>query len=557
MPVFRFIKTYRSLKRLREIVTVLSRHGFGHLFGRLGLRKQFPTLFARQGPELPVRFIAREETIAHRLRLALQDLGPAFVKFGQILSGRPDMVPMEFIREFEKLQDQVEPFPAEEAREVLEAEIGGSLTSAFQSLDSEAIASGSIGQAHRARLRDGTEVILKIRRPDVERTILTDLYILHYLAEVAERYLPEIRVFRPAMMIDELGRSLRKEIDFLNEASTTTKFFDLFAGRSDVRAPRVYWDLSSCQVLVLERLPGRSIGDDAFLTQHGIDRRRLAADLAAAFMTQYFDVGLFHADPHPGNILVSESGSIGLIDYGMVGVLSPQLKRSLGSVVLALVRGDVRRILEIAAEIGILEDDAPFDDIEPELSDYIDKYFGVPLDRIETAELFTELMRIVQKHHCFVPRDFVLLGKSLVTIIGVCQALDSQFNLAEAARPHFTRLILSKLDPRQWSRILGSNLWNFYVPIIDLPRELRLVLRRIHRQQLTTHFRDEQLEAVTKTIARASNRLGLSIVLASVILASAVYLEVLGLGSWAWVGFAISGVLTVILTVGILRSGQV
>ncbi len=556
MPVFRVLKTYRSLQRLREILAVLTRHGFGHLIGRLGIRQHLPYLF-RQGPDLPVRFIGREETIARRLRLAFQELGPTFVKFGQILSGRPDMVPEEFIRELEKLQDQVEPFPSDEATTILETELKASLSDVFQSFDAAAIASGSIGQAHQAKLRDGTEVILKIRRPEVERTILTDLDILHYLATLSERYLPEVRIFRPVMMIDELGRTLRKEVDFLTEASTTQKFQKMFEGRTEIRAPHVYWEWSSSKVLVLERLRGGSIGDRKRLVSLGLDPRALAADLAGAFMLQYFTAGLFHADPHPGNILVSETGQIGLIDFGMVGVLTPELKRSLGSIVLALVRGDVRRILEIAGELGVLPDDTPLEDLQPDIADYIDKYFAVPLDRIESHELFTELMRIVQKHHLYLPRDFVLLGKSLVTVISVAQSLDPHFRLSEAARPYFVRLLLAKFSPKEWLRIVSSSFWSFAIPLGDLPREIRTWLRRSHRSQITTNFRYDQLEIMTRTLAKATNRLGLSIVLASVLVSSAIYFQALGGTRLGWVGFAISGVLSLILAVGILRSGQV
>ncbi|MBI4614530.1 MAG: phosphotransferase [Planctomycetes bacterium] len=557
MALFRVIKTYRSLLRLREIAVVLSRHGFGHLIGRLGLREHLPFLFRPRGPQIPVRFLEREETIARRLRLAFQDLGPTFVKLGQILSGRPDLIPQEFIDEFVQLQDRVGPFPSDQARQIVEEDIEGPFAAAFRSFEEPALASGSIGQAHAAVLADGTPVIAKIRRPEVERIVLTDLYILQYLAGLAERYIPEIKIFRPVMMVEELGRTLRKEIDFLTEASTTKKFQEAFEKHPMLRIPRVYWEYSSSRVLVLERISGFSIGETERLDRLSIDRKELAATLSSAFMVQYFQTGLFHADPHPGNILVSEDGEIGLIDFGMVGVLSRELKGHLARIVLALVRGDMRRILTVAGEIGVLSDETRIEELEPDLSDYVDKYFAVPLNRIETHELFTELMKIVQTHHLFVPRDFVLLGKSLVTVIGVCQALDPDFNLAEAARPHFTRLLLARLSPLSWARSLSGSVSSFLTPLWDVPRELRFLLRRLNSGQLTTALRHDQIEVVTRAYARAQNRLGLSIVLAATILATGLVLRE-GVHPYiGWALLAISGGLALVLAAGMARSGQV
>jgi len=334
-------RTYRHANRYRQIVSVLLRHGFGDTVARLGLHKHLA---------ISPRFLAREEepkgqaaalTRSERIRMAIEELGPSFVKLGQLMSTRPDMVYPELRLELEKLQDAVPPFPAEEARRIVETELGGSLDAIFGEFDENPVASASMAQVHRALLPDGLVVAVKIQRPGVKRTLEVDLEIMLDLAKLMEKHLGEMDVINPVGMVEEFGRTIRKEMDFNVEAAHIERFARNFQSDRTIRVPRVFRQLVTDKILTMEFVEGTKVSELATLAEKGLDPQLIADRGADLILKQVFDHGFFHADPHPGNILVLEDNVICFLDYGMMGRLTGRHRECLGGFVVR--RGSSRR----------------------------------------------------------------------------------------------------------------------------------------------------------------------------------------------------------------------
>jgi ubiquinone biosynthesis protein len=502
---------------MKEIVQVLSRYGFGHLIVRMNLLGHIP-LVSRIGRilELPEGLTPMQD-LAYRARMVLEELGPTFVKFGQLLSTRPDFVGQDFVEQFERLQDQVSAFDHEEAKKTIERSVGKPTSEVFSRFDDEPLASGSIGQAHTACLLDGTEVVVKVKRPGIDAKIRDDLNLLQVLAELSEHYLPELGVLRPQMVVEEFSRQLDKELDFITEAAYTSQFADLSQRVPDLKVPRVFWEYTSRDVLCIEKFEGVKIGDVEGLTAQGRDPKHVAAVLADAFLVQFFETGLFHADPHPGNILLLEDGKIGLIDFGMVGHLTEELKGHLGTLIIALFRRDVDLVVEVYRELGVFSEPVTPRDLKPDILEIIDVYFGVPLGKIDSSAIFEDILKLGRKHHGILPRDFVLLGKSMAVVGTLAKKLDPEFNLLESARPHTTKLLSEKLSPRRISNVLLGTSWSFLNLIKRLPSDISTLLRMLKGGKIQGILRHEGLESLVEEMERSSNRLSLGVILASLV----------------------------------------
>lgn len=549
-----FSRTYRSLLRLRDIAAVLTRHGLGHIVERLELGRHVP--FLGRLSWLPARNARpeSEEHLAERLVRVLEDLGPTFIKLGQLLSSRPDILPDAWLPAFRRLQDDVPPFATEVARARVEEALGRTLEEAYARFDESPVASGSIGQVHLAALRDGREVVVKIRRPGIERQVQVDLELLTSLAQLAEYSLEELRGAQPALVVAEFARSVKKELDFVSEARQTEIFQTLLASDEGVCAPRVHWDLTTSSVLTIERLPGENIGDVERLERLGIDRPALARTLARSFVRQIFEAGTFHADPHPGNILVDERGGVGLIDFGMVGKLSPKLKGQLGAALLAMARGDLELMVQIATDVGAFYETRDLDAARSDLQELVERYVGVPLTRVRAADIFADLARTARKHQIVLPRDFVLLGKCLVTISTQCGQLDPNFSLASAVRPHLWGIVASKLDPLTLYNSAALQLWNLGTLLTQLPDDLKQVSRRLRRGELAFVQRHEGLEPLSRAIERAASRLAIALLLGALLVGSALLAQQLELPTLALGGFIAALLAGLWLAIDIVRT---
>ncbi|HOX06900.1 MAG TPA: AarF/ABC1/UbiB kinase family protein [Planctomycetota bacterium] len=564
MRILELVRTYRSLRRLKDIVVVLSRHGFGGLVDRLHLSSYAPLLS---------RLLRTTEVEPHepmpapeRLVLALQELGPTFVKFGQLLATRPDLIPEAYVEALSALQDRVAPFDSGAARGIIERELKRPIAEVFRSFQDQPAASGSLAQVHFAELPDGRAVALKVKRPGAEKTFLADLDLLASLAELAERHVPELARFQPRLIVEEFGRALRREINFTTEAATMVKFAGFFGADSPVRVPEVHWELSGPDLLIMERLDGLRLSDIPGLRRAGLDTRKLAHTLGQAFLRQYFEFGIFHADPHPGNILALDGGRVGLLDFGAVGHMSPELKSQLATTLTALVRGDLDLIISVYTDMGVFSDSADLASIRLDLIEMLDRYYGLPASKVDLGSVFSDLVRLARRHDVQLPRDFVMLGRSFVLMSGLLRQLDPELNMAEAVKPYAERLLIERLDPRHLLKRAGANLYYLGSFLHALPRDLRMLMKKAQAGRLTMTFRHEGLEHLTRELDRSSNRLAFALIIAAVIVGSSLLLakEVkplilygnLNLSILGLVGYVFAGFMGLGLAWSIYRSGK-
>jgi len=558
------------LSRLAPIIRVLARHGFGTLAYRLSLGQFVPARF--RGKQSPEGLSAPK-----RLRLALEELGPTFVKLGQVLSTRPDLLPEPYIEELRQLTEHVPPFETAIARRIVETELKHPIPELFLEFGEEPIASGSIGQVYNATLLSGRQVVVKVKRPQIEKVILADLDLFEVAVPLLDR-IEELKPLRLPVILDEFRRSLLREMDFVSEGSFTTKIREDLADNPNVRVPEVIWDMTTPDVLVMERLAGISLSRQKELAELGIDRAAVARALAECFLHQFFRTGLFHADPHPGNILITSDGRIGLVDFGMAGRLSTELRSYLATSFIALTRRDLDIITDIYLEIGALSDETDVPRLKTDLQEALDKYYGIPLRCLDMQKAFGEAMRVARVHHVLLPRDFVLLGKSFVTMISMARELDPSFDLAAVAKPYALIILKDKLSPSTIGHDALSQLWNVGHSLRKLPRDLRSVMRRLLGGSLQFTLRWNQFDRFVTELDKATNRLAFSIIVSAIVLASSILLHakipphmesvlpgrlgrlfaetmpdisVLGLA-----GFLVAGIFGLLLAVAIWRSGR-
>ncbi len=561
MPVIPIsVLSYRHIRRYREIISVLAKYGFGEILAKLDLRKYL-------GRRLPLFKTPTEiAALSHweRVRLALEELGPTFIKFGQIMSTRPDMVPRELIEELEKLQERVPPFPTVEAKRIIEEELGRQVEDIFADFDEGPIASASIAQVYKAVLRSGEMVAVKIQRPGIARTIEVDLEIMKHLATLIERHIKGLDTLRPVAMVEEFARVIRKELDFGLEAAHIRRFARNFHSDRRIHVPHVYNDLSSAKVLTMEFIQGYKVSDITTSSKCeeqniNIDPKVVASRCADLILTQVFEHGFFHADPHPGNIRVLKGNVICFLDYGMMGSLSLQHRDALADMLIGITTCDVAKITKTIQKLSGYTTRVNRESLEQDISDILDIYAYRSLKELEIGNLFQNIMNTIVKYRLNVPRDFYLLAKALVTMEGIGRSLDPEFNAVEHARPFARRMVYAKMIPGRLTRDLISSLLDTRALIHEFPSEAREILALVREGELQVKFRHDGLEPMLKTIDKGTNRISSAIVLAALIIGSSLIvlsgvpprwhdIPLIGL-----IGFMLAGLIGFMLLFVILR----
>lgn len=558
MNPFSVISTYRSFHRLREVSLILSKHGFNQLIEALGLARFLP---------LSRRFRVRSGAagdipVPVQVRMALEDLGPTYIKLGQMLAARPDLVPPEFVDEFKKLQDRVPPFPSEQAKEIIEEEVGGDVAEFFQEVDPVPVAAASIAQVHRARLSDGSRVVLKVRRPGIERTVGDDLATLYMLVNLVERYIPDAKPFDLRSIIDEFARTIRKELDFFLEASNTERFRKNFEGYDGVVVPTVVWPLTSKRLLVLEAIEGDHIDDPAYLEARGLDPRHLARSMAKVFLKQVFEDGLFHGDLHAGNVLVTPDGKIAYLDFGAVGYLSEELQESLGHLFVALISRDYAGLADGYIHLGGVDETIDLRAFHRDLRELIEPYYGRPLKDLRLGEILRETSQIALRHRIRVPPNLLLLARSILTVEGLARLLDPEFVILDMAVPYARKLLVQRMDPRRQARTAYKAARNLRDFVLAAPSQVTRLFQKMLEGKFAVDFVHQGYEPVLDEMDRATNRVSFSLVISALIVGSAL-LVLSGKGPQIWdfpvfgiLGFLLAGFLGFGLAIAILRSGR-
>lgn len=560
-------RTLKTMTRLRVIAQVLTRHGFGHFVDRLQLGQYVPSFLKFRREETPEEAQEIDPLLAvgNRLVKVCEELGPTFIKLGQIASTRPDLLPAQIIKALESLQDEVKPFPVEQARRLIEESTDAPLNKSFREFEDEPFASGSIGQVHRATTADGQRVVVKVKRPGIDQVVQLDIYVLKWMAERAEHFFPELRPYRPIVIVDEFAQTIQNELDFINEASATSRFHEAFKDDPKIHTPAVRWDLTGVNVLTLEFMDGMHLRDALGEKRNICDHKALAHNLAECFLKQFFELGLFHADPHPGNMLFRPPDQTVLFDFGMVGQIDDELMGRLVIGIVAAVKREIDIVIEILADLGSLGRNTDRAVLARDLASLLNKYYGLPLKRLEVGTVLRELIETVRRSDVMLPRSFVALFKALGTVSGVVLQLDPELNLLELLQPRLNKLLRERFSPGRIARMTGISAWHMATILRDAPRLLRDTLRGIGRGQFQINIRHENLDHLASELDRSSNRLAFSVLIASTIIGSTMLLSMaaevklfggLPIRYLGFVGYALTFFMAAWLLVAILRSGK-
>jgi ubiquinone biosynthesis protein len=550
----------RDLGRLREIAAVFIRHGLGDMVRRFG----WTDLLARAGHVLRMDQTAELARLdpPEQLRLALEELGPTFVKLGQILAGRADLFGPSWIKEFEKLHSHVPTADPAALLAQLTEDLGAPPEQVFARFEAEPIAAASIAQVHAAELADGSEVIVKVRRPGIRAVIDADLRLLERLAALAEQEWPELRPYQPLALVRQLGRSLRRELDLAGECHSAERIAANFAGQPDVVIPKVYWDWSGERVNVQQRIrgvPGHHFDE---LDASGLDRRLLAQRGAHAVLKMIIEDGFFHADPHPGNVFYLPGNRIAFIDFGMMGRLSEERRDQLLTLMLGLVQRQPADVVDVLLEWTSDSRETDLESLQLDISTFVDQYRGLPLAQLSLGSMLGDVTTILREHHLMLPADLALLFKTFITLEGLGRTLAPDFQMASEAEPLLEAAVRARWQPRA----LAARGWNALRHathlLTGLPHDFSRLLRNLRRSGVQVHVEVRNLERVIDQLDRAISRLTVALVVAALIIGSSIVMMVqggptlFGLPAFGLLGFLAAGVGAVWLTWSVLRSGR-
>ncbi len=549
------LRLLRNLRRTREIATVLLQYGFGDLVERLRLSRYVQwgkrmLLRQKQAPPAP-------KTRAERIRLALESLGPTFIKFGQVASTRPDLLPPDVIAELERLQENVPPFPSEQAVAVVEKELGAPIEKLFAEFHPEPIAAASLAQVHEARHRNGQRLAVKIRRPGVVREVERDIALMRELAILAERHIPEAAVLDPVGLVDQFARTIRREMDFLREARTLEEFQRLFRRDESLYVPTVDWELTSESILTMEFVDGLRADDPEELRAHGISPRQVAVNGSRIYMRMAFEFGIFHGDPHPGNIRILRDGVICLLDYGMIGMLDEEKREGLVDLFVGIINQDVAGVVDTVLDLG--QPFRPIDEplLRGDVRDFVETYYGLSLERIRVDRMLSDFVSILSRHGIRCPPDLMLLIRALVTLEGVGRKLDPDFNLAEELAPFVQRIVRERYNPRNIAGRVSAEMRTLAKLARNAPRHAGRVLEKLSKDELQVRLEHGRIDRLITELDRSSNRIAIGMVLSALIVASALIIRTGGDVLWFSVPmFVLSSLLGIWLIYGIFRSGQ-
>jgi ubiquinone biosynthesis protein len=549
----------RDLGRLHDIASILIRYGFSDMVRRLGmanaLERAGKVLHWQEAGEL-----ARLEPPA-RVRRALEEMGPTFIKLGQILATRMDLFSPEWIAEFEKLQDRAPSVPFTEIRQQLQEDLGAAPEEVFAELVSEPLAAASIAQVHRARLRNGDEVIIKVRRPGIRLIVEADLRLLQRLAKIIEAESPEMSRFKPREVVRQFTLSLRRELDLAAECRNSERIGRNFGDCSEIVIPKVYWAWTGERVNVQEAVNGIPGRDLEGAEQAGLDRKILAQRGARAVLKMILEDGFFHADPHQGNIFYLPENRIAIIDFGMVGRLSAERRSQVVDLLHGLMEREVDCVVEVLLDwAGAANIDE--DSLKLEIDGLVDQYHGVPLKELYINTILTDLTTLLRDYHLALPPDLTLLIKSLITLEGMGRQLDPNFDMVTEFSPFLRRALLARYTPdalvkRGWRAIVGG-----LEILTDLPQDLHHLLRSARSGRIQVHVDVTRLQHFGNQLDRATSRLTMGVVIAALIIGSSIVMTVdrgpvlFGFPLLGLLGFLSAAIAGVWLLISIRRSGK-
>jgi ubiquinone biosynthesis protein len=554
-------RAYRQSKRYGEILNVLIKYGFGDLVDALKIKQFIEIGIEKISGKQPERIekLSRPE----RVRMALEELGPTFVKLGQLLSTRPDLIPLEYVQELSKLQDNVPPFPYDDVKATTQAETGRFPEEIFQSFDKTPIAAASLGQVHAAILKStGEKVAVKVQRPNIQQTIEVDLEIMLHLASLMERHVTEMEVLHPTRIVKEFARSIEEELDYTVEATHIEHFGRQLLDDDTIYVPKVYRDLSTQRILVMEFIDGIKASDFDRLEQGGYDLKEVASRGADSILKQICVYGFYHADPHPGNIFILPKNVICFIDFGMMGRISQQEREDFTDFVELLINRDENKIVDALLKLTNFAEDPNRSDLQRDLVEFVDRYAYLPLKKLDIGKMLQSVLEILTKQGMSLRPDFYLMIRALSIAEGLGRSLDPEFEIMNHAEPFFRQIKASRHTPQRIAGDLVDSGTELLRLCKEIPGQLREVLKNARDGKLKIAIEYQALDRTLFRLDLISSRIASAIVLASLIIGSSIIIlsktppkwhdmPVIGLA-----GFLIAAVMGFGLLTSILRSGR-
>jgi ubiquinone biosynthesis protein len=561
LPFNRINRNIRSLKRYRQVLGVLIKYGFGHIVEQLNI-----DYYIELGKRIVSLGTASRElerlTQAARVRLVLEELGPTFIKLGQLLSTRSDIVPSDILEELKKLQDRIPPVPGVEIMAQIHRELGYPVEELFEQFEETPLATASIAQVHRGILKSGEHIVCKVRRPGIEEVIETDLDIMMGLAYLIEKHLPGGDVYDPVSLVKEFRRTIYRELDFSREGRTTDRFATNFADDDTVHIPEVFWDYTGKTVITLEYISGIKISQLEELEAAGLDLKTIARNGADNFLRQVFIHGLFHADPHPGNLHVLADNTICIFDFGMVGRLDDDLKLHLTELLLCVLRRDVDRLVMQLLYSGDLHDESNLKNLKRDLTEFIDDYYDILLQDLKVGKLLIDFIDILTEYKIKFPANLMLLSRALFVMEGLGKQLDPNFNMVEQLKPFAEQIITERYSPTNIAKDAAKTLQSYQALGKSLPKDIKEFINRINRNKFKIDLEHRGFERLINDLDKSTNRISFSMIISALIVGSSLIMQIdkgpmlFGFPILGLLGYSVAGFLGLGLAIAILRSGR-
>jgi len=555
----------QHLRRYREIVFVFIKYGFGAIIDNIGILKHINVRrkILKQTNDENIAKLSRGE----RLRLALEELGPTFIKMGQILSTRPDILPKDVIKELEKLQDKVPAFSFDEVKSVIQNEFGESLEEAYAEFEPTPLAAASIAQVHKALLWSGKTVVVKVQRPGIEKIIAQDMRILEDIAKFVDNHTKYGKLYNFTKMVEDFKKRLEEELDFRIEGENAEKFKKNFLKDKKVKIPSIIWTHTTRRVLTMEYIDGIPLNDFNAIDEAGLDRGAIARNLAKSVLNQILRDGFFHGDPHPGNIMVLGDGTIAFLDFGMVGSLSPERKRQFSKMLLGIVYKNSRMITESIIDLNAVTLNVNMKKLEKDINNLRDRYVEIPLEKLKVGEVLNGIFDLVFSYNIVIPNEFNMLAKSLITLEGIVEKLDPKISVLEVAKPIAKQLIPKMFSTQHMKEEIINATMDYSRLIKELPSFLLNFLRKTEEENYAVELKIRDFENLEKRVDKVFNRLSTSIILLALSIVIAGILIGSGMSANAGaemyklngiilkIGLAIAFVIVLGLAISIFRSG--
>ncbi|MGL5651483.1 MAG: ABC1 kinase family protein [Paraclostridium sp.] len=546
--------SYRHLKRYKEIVHILLKYGFSIIVEKLnieGVAYKIPIT----NPPAEIKNM----TTGERLRKAFEELGPTYVKLGQILSTRKDLLDQSIISELVKLRDNVEVFDTEIAMSILKEELSMPMDKIFEEFNETPIAAASLGQVYEAKLISGENVIVKIQRPNVEQLIKSDIEILKSIASALTDIKKDLNIDVQGI-VEDFETQILRELDYNFEAINAVKFQNMFSNTNEVYIPKVFMDYTTQKLLVLEKIVGVKLSDVNKMKKLGWDTEKISEIGIRSLFKQIFEYGFFHADPHPGNIFVINENCIAYIDFGMIGIIDKKMLNTLNSITLAAVDRNIDRIIYLLMELDVISYDTNLTGLRQDLLYLMHYYYDVPIDKLSLGDILNEVFRFCRTYKAALPPQLVLLGKALITLEGTARELNPNFSITVAGKSFMKYYYLNRLNPENLIKESKQSAQEAIADIRIIPRQVKSILRNIEKNNIKIHIEDVKFSKLEKIITDLATQLSLSLVLAALLVGSSLIIASPNVNSNWWVkvlafsGFVVSFLVGILLVVKIIRS---